>query len=91
MAFIMPHDIHCYTAMTFGHENARATYQKAIQKCLESQIGKNVEAYVDDVVFKTTAEDNFITDLTQTFANLQHYSWKLNQRNASSVSHPTIF
>jgi hypothetical protein len=43
------------------------------------------------VVFKTTAEDNLITDLTHTFANLRHYSWKLNRRNASSVSHPTIF
>jgi hypothetical protein len=29
-AFIMPHDIYCYTAMTFGLKNAGATYQKAI-------------------------------------------------------------
>jgi hypothetical protein len=40
--------------MTFGLKNAGATYQKAIQKFLTSQIGKNVEAYVDDVVVKTT-------------------------------------
>jgi hypothetical protein len=45
---------------------------------LESQIGKNVEAYVEDVVVKTTAEDNLIVDLTQTFANLRRYRWKLN-------------
>jgi hypothetical protein len=37
--FITPHDIYCYTAMTFGLKNAGATFQKAIQKCLESQIG----------------------------------------------------
>jgi hypothetical protein len=61
--FIMPHDIYCYTAMTFGLKNDGATYQKAIQKCLESQIGKNVEAYVDDVVVKTTTEDNLIANL----------------------------
>jgi hypothetical protein len=30
---------------------------------LESQIDKNVEAYVDDVVVKTTTEDNLIADL----------------------------
>jgi hypothetical protein len=76
--FITPHDIYCYTAMTFGLKNARATYKKAIQKCLESQIGKNVEAYVDDVVVKTTNEDDLITDLAQTFANLRVYRWKLN-------------
>jgi hypothetical protein len=56
--------------MTFGLKNAGATYQKAIQKCLKTQIGKNVEAYVDDVVVKTTEEDKLIADLTETFANL---------------------
>jgi hypothetical protein len=77
-AFITPHDIYCYTAMTFGLKNAGATYRKAIQKRLEYMIGKNVEAYVDDVVIKTTSEDNLITDLVETFANLRHYRWKLN-------------
>jgi hypothetical protein len=69
-AFIMPHGIYCYKVMTFGLKNAGATYQKAIQKCLKIQIGKNVEAYVDDVVVKTTEED--------TFANLREFQWKLN-------------
>jgi hypothetical protein len=78
--FIMPHGIYCYKVMTFGLKNARATYQKAIQKCLKSQIGKNVEAYVDDVVVKTTVEDMLIADLTKTFANLQEFKWKLNPR-----------
>jgi hypothetical protein len=77
-AFITPHDIYCYTTMTFSLKNARATYQKAIQKCLESQIGKNVKAYVDNVVVKTTNEDDLIVDLAPTFANLWHYRWKLN-------------
>jgi hypothetical protein len=64
--------------MTFGLKNAGATYQKAIQKCLASQIGKNVEAYVDDVVVKTTVEDQLITDLAETFTNLREFQWKLN-------------
>jgi hypothetical protein len=68
--FITPHVIYCYKVMTFGLKNAGATYQKAIQKCLASQIGKNVEAYVDDVVVKITIEDQLIADLTETFANL---------------------
>jgi hypothetical protein len=68
--FITPHDIYCYKVMTFRLKNARATYQKAIQKCLKTQIGKNVEAYVDDVVVKTTEEDKLIANLTETFANL---------------------
>jgi hypothetical protein len=36
MTFITPHDIYCYTTMTFGLKNTEATYQNAIQKCLES-------------------------------------------------------
>jgi hypothetical protein len=76
--FIMPHDIYCYKVMTFGLKNAGATYQKAIQKCLKTQIGKNVEAYVDDVVIKTTEEDKLIADLTETFTNLREFEWKLN-------------
>jgi hypothetical protein len=45
---------------------------------LESQIGKNVKAYVDDMVVKTTVEDDLIIDLAQTFNNLRRYRWKLN-------------
>jgi hypothetical protein len=76
--FITPHGIYCYKVMTFGLKNARATYQKAIQKCLKSQIGRNLEAYVDDVVVKTIAEDHLIADLAETFTNLREFQWKLN-------------
>jgi hypothetical protein len=76
--FITPHDIYCYKVMTFGLKNAGATYQKAIQKCLKSQNGKNIEAYIDDVVVKTTVEDKLIAGLNETFANLREFQWKLN-------------
>jgi hypothetical protein len=45
---------------------------------LESQIGKNIKAYIDDVVVKTTDKDDLIADLAQTFTNLRRYRWKLN-------------
>jgi hypothetical protein len=76
--FITPRGIYCYKVMTFGLKNAGATYQKAIQKCLKSQIVKNVKAYVDDVVVKTTEEDKLIADLAETFANLREFQSKLN-------------
>jgi hypothetical protein len=78
MTFITPHGIYCYNVMTFGLKNVGATYEKAIQKCLASQIGRNVEAYVDDVVIKTTKEDQLTAGLTETFANLREFEWKLN-------------
>jgi hypothetical protein len=72
-AIITPHGIYCYKVMTFGLKNVGAMYQKAIQKCFKSQIGKNVEAYVDDVVLKTIEEDQLIADLTETFTNLREF------------------
>jgi hypothetical protein len=76
--FITPNNIYCYKVMTFGLKNVGATYQKAIQKCLSSQIGKNVEAYIDVVVVKTTEQDQLIADPAETFSNLREYQWNLN-------------
>jgi hypothetical protein len=51
-AFITPFGIFCYTKMPFGLNNGRATYQKCIHIIFEPRIGRNVEAYIDDVVVK---------------------------------------
>ena len=64
--------------MSFRLKNIRATYQRAIQMCLDQQIGHNVKAYIDDVVIKSRTTDNLIADLKETFANLKRYKWKLN-------------
>jgi hypothetical protein len=56
--------------MTFGLKNAGATYQKAIQTCLQGQIRHNAEAYVDDIIVKTKCSNRFITDLSKMFENL---------------------
>jgi hypothetical protein len=72
--------------MTFGLKNVGATYQKAIQKCFKTQIGKNVEAYVDDVVIKTTEEDKIIADLTETLAIYESSNGISIQQNVSLVS-----
>ena len=70
-AFITPFGAYCYKNMTFGLKNAGATYQRCIQKCFEKQIGRNVHAYVDDVVIKSKKAETFIDDLKETFANLR--------------------
>ena len=49
-----------------------------IQTCLEKQIGKTVEAYVDDVVIKTRHVESLIDDLRLTFDNLHTYDIKFN-------------
>nr|XP_051211286.1 uncharacterized protein LOC127328751 [Lolium perenne] len=64
--------------MTIGLRNAEATYQRYMNSCLESQIGRNVHVYIDDVVVKLTRRDNLVADLTKNFANLRRYQIKLN-------------
>ena len=51
--FITPYGPFCFNTMPFGLKYAGATYQRMIQTCLDTQIGKTMEAYIDDVVIKT--------------------------------------
>jgi hypothetical protein len=64
--------------MSFGLNNTGATYQRAIQLCFADQLQRNVDAYVDDVIIKTNTQDQFITDLEETFNSLRKFRWKLN-------------
>jgi hypothetical protein len=52
-AFITPYDVFYYQVMPFGLKNAGATYQRMMQNCLKSQIGRNIQVYIDDVVITT--------------------------------------
>ena len=64
--------------MSFGLKNAGATYQRCMQRCLHEQIGRNVHAYVDDIVVKTIKHRTLIDILEETFANLRRFRMKLN-------------
>ena len=77
-SFITPFGAFCDMTMPFGLKNAGATYQRCIQNCFKEQIGRNVHAYVDDVVIKSQKADSLIADLTETFNNLRKYKMKLN-------------
>nr|ABA95029.1 retrotransposon protein, putative, Ty3-gypsy subclass [Oryza sativa Japonica Group] len=77
-SFITPFGAYCYVTMPFGLKNAGAAYQRMIQRCFSTQIGRNVEAYVDDVVVKTKQKDDLILDLEETFASIRAFRMKLN-------------
>jgi hypothetical protein len=69
--------------MPFGLKNAGATYQWMMQNCLGSQIGRNIQVYIDDVVITTRKEESLISDLAETFDNLNRYKLKLNPTKCS--------
>ncbi|KAM0897262.1 hypothetical protein ACQ4PT_022702 [Festuca glaucescens] len=76
--FTTPCGIYCYTGMPFGLKNAGATFQWLMCIALGEQMGRNAEAYVDDIVVKTRKGDTLIEDLRETFTNLRKVNIKLN-------------
>jgi hypothetical protein len=63
--------------MPFGLKNAGATFQRLMRKALGAQMGRNAEAYVDDIVGKTRESHTFIENLEETFANLRKVNIEL--------------
>ncbi|GJV58497.1 reverse transcriptase domain-containing protein [Tanacetum coccineum] len=73
----------CYEKMPFGLKNAGATYQRLMDNMFASQLGKNIEIYVDDMVVKRRNEDNQIADIVETFDILRKVNMKLNQKRCT--------
>jgi len=69
---------YCYTVMSFGLKNVGATYQRLMDRILSGTIGRNVEAYVDDMVVKSRREESHVEDLKELFNALDKYKLKLN-------------
>jgi hypothetical protein len=66
--------------MAFRLKNGGATYQKCIHIILEFQIGKNVEAYIDDIVVKSKKRGYLLDNIKETFDNLHKYKMMLNPK-----------
>jgi hypothetical protein len=79
--FITSFRIFCYTKMAFGLKNGGATYQKCVHTVLESQIGRNVKAYIDDIVVKLEKHGDLLDDLKESFDNLRKSKMMLNPKN----------
>ncbi|GJS94836.1 reverse transcriptase domain-containing protein [Tanacetum coccineum] len=75
--------VFCYTKMPFGLKNAGATYQRLIDTIFKGQIGRNLEAYVDDMVIKSKTEPEMIKDVEETLLTLKKVNMKLNLKKCS--------
>ncbi|GJV48416.1 reverse transcriptase domain-containing protein [Tanacetum coccineum] len=74
---------HAIMKMPFGLKNAGATYQRLVDSTFQSQIGRNLEAYVDDMVIKSKDEKDLLADIAETFKNLKAINMKLNPKKCS--------
>ncbi|CAL1375069.1 unnamed protein product [Linum trigynum] len=77
-AFMTPFGNFCFVGMPFGLKNAGATYQRMIDTVFSQQRGRNIEAYVDDLIVNTKAGKSHLDDLRETFEALRKHSLRLN-------------
>ncbi|KAK4389821.1 Pro-Pol polyprotein [Sesamum angolense] len=62
-----------YVVMSFALKNARATYQRFVDKIFHPQIGRNIKVYVDDMLVKSKEAQNHVADLEERFVVLIKY------------------
>nr|XP_023913903.1 uncharacterized protein LOC112025464 [Quercus suber] len=77
-AFHAPNGNFHYRVMPFGLKNARLTYQRIVTQMFEKQLGRNMEAYIDDIVVKSKKVEEHLADLVETFSvPREHNYWPL--------------
>jgi len=77
-AFMTETNSYCYKVMPFGLKNAGATYQRLMEKVLAPMLGRNVYAYVDDMVVASKDRVQHVADLEELFVTISKYRLKLN-------------
>ncbi|GJZ82179.1 reverse transcriptase domain-containing protein [Tanacetum coccineum] len=77
-AFHTIQGVYCYTKMPFDLKNAGATYQRLVDKAFDSQVGRNMEVYNDNLVIKSHTEAEMLRDIDETFLKLRKINMKLN-------------
>ena len=77
-SFVTAQGTYCYRVMPFGLKNARATYQRLMNRMFQKQIGMTMEVYIDDMLVKSTTVELHIAHLSEAFQILREYNMKLN-------------
>jgi hypothetical protein len=66
--------------MSEGLKNVGPTFTRMTGEVFKPQVGRNIQAYVDDLIVKSGNRENHISDLAETFANMRRARLKLNPK-----------
>ncbi|GJR70125.1 reverse transcriptase domain-containing protein [Tanacetum coccineum] len=69
--------------MTLKKKSSGNVYQRLVDKVFSKQIGRNLEAYVDDMVIKSTSEEGMLSDIQENFERFRLINMKLNPKKCS--------
>jgi hypothetical protein len=70
-SFITPFGTYCFIRMPEGLKNAGSTFSRLTKMVLESQVGRNIFTYIDDIVVASKNKEDHLVDLAETFANMR--------------------
>jgi hypothetical protein len=76
--FITPYRTYCYLRMPEGLRNTGPTFCRMTKATLKNQVGRNVLSYVNDIIIVSKKIATYVSDLTETFANMCESWTKLN-------------
>jgi hypothetical protein len=77
-SFITPFGTYCFIRMLEGLKNVGSTFSRLTKTVLESQVGRNIFTYVDDIVVADKNKEDHLANLAETFANMRDAQLHLN-------------
>lgn len=79
-AFRCPGAIGTYEwiVMPFGLKNVGATYQRAMNSIFHDYIETFMQVYIDDIVIKSTSDEDHLSHLSQSFERMRKHGLKMN-------------
>ncbi|KAK2444839.1 hypothetical protein QL285_015834 [Trifolium repens] len=67
-----------WVVMLFGLKNAGATYQRAMNLIFHEYIDTFMQVYIDDIVVKSSSDDDHLDHLKKSFEKMRKYGLKMN-------------
>ena len=77
--------------LQFGLKNARATYQRLMNKVFPEHIESLMEVYIDDMLVKMKEVNNLLSDIEVIFNYLRRHNMRLNPQKCTFAVQAKIF
>jgi hypothetical protein len=77
--FITQRGFYEFVRMPFGLTNAPATFQRLMDKILETEIGKFVQVYLDDIIIYSNTWEEHLEHIKQVFQRLEDAGLKMGK------------
>ena len=81
--FVTPIGNYHYKVVFFDLKNAGSTYQRMMTRMFETQLGKSIEVYINDMIVKSKVVSEHVRDLRNIFEIMRKHKFRLNTSKCS--------